>query len=47
MEKLGVKIVRDVQARLSSIVLGPTVLDQIKVAQSEDVNLQKIKTKVS
>lgn len=40
-------MVKDVQARLSSLVLGPIVLDPIKATQSEDVNLQKIKIEVS
>ena len=46
MEKLGVEMVMDVQARLNSLVLGPTILDQIKAAQSEDLNLQKIKADI-
>ncbi|XP_035546546.1 uncharacterized protein LOC118348608 [Juglans regia] len=37
MEKLGVEMMRDVQVRLSTLVLGPTVLDQIV---SEDGSLR-------
>ncbi|KAF5442925.1 hypothetical protein F2P56_035532, partial [Juglans regia] len=42
----GIEMVMDTQARLSSLTLGSSLIDQIKAAQTEDSNLVKIKGEV-
>ncbi|XP_042958074.1 uncharacterized protein LOC122293600 [Carya illinoinensis] len=46
MERAGIEMIMDTQAWLSSLTLGSSLIDQIKVAQNSDPGLVKIKGEV-
>ena len=47
MERAGIEVIQDTQAKMNSLTLGSTLIDQIKVAQASDTELMKIKEEIA
>lgn len=46
MEKVKIELIRDSLARLSSLTLGSSLLDRIKITQINNLDLMRIQGKV-